>query len=220
MRAIISLLSIGLTFCIQAATIEIKVITLNQLPLEAAVVSVNPATLPQRTDDKQVTQIKSTTPYTLVLKQQDKKFTPYISVVAMGSQVKFVNQDAISHHVYSLTGVQDMSFIIRANSEQTLSGFAKTGVVAMGCNIHDWMSGYIKVVDSPFYTQTDTSGVAVLTLPDDYKNIELDIWHPQLNEQLSVIANAGDSLTLTLKEPMSEIPTQKAPQDIDFMGTY
>ena len=40
--------------------------------------------------------------------------------------------------------------------------FDKPGVVALGCNIHDDMIAFIRVVDTPFAAKTDASGAAVV----------------------------------------------------------
>lgn len=56
--------------------------------------------------------------------------------------------------------------------------FDTPGIVALGCNIHDWMLGYIVVSDTARVAKTDDSGVAsidVSTLP-----ATLRVWHPKL----------------------------------------
>ena len=50
--------------------------------------------------------------------------------------------------------------------------------MALGCNIHDNMRGYIKVVDTPFAAKTDRNGVV------NFNGLSaggatVKIWHPQ-----------------------------------------
>ncbi len=54
----------------------------------------------------------------------------------------------------------------------------KTGVITLGCNIHDWMVGYVVVVDTPLAVKTDAKGSALFaTIANgDY---ELRVWHAQ-----------------------------------------
>jgi hypothetical protein len=53
------------------------------------------------------------------------------------------------------------------------------GVVILGCNIHDWMVGYIYVSESPYFAKTNAQGKAVLTdLPA--RIYVARVWHPQL----------------------------------------
>ncbi len=50
-------------------------------------------------------------------------------------------------------------------------------MVAVGCNIHDSMVGFIRVVDAPFAVKTDAKGVAVLRgVPGGAAT--LTVWHP------------------------------------------
>ena len=62
--------------------------------------------------------------------------------------------------------------------------FDKAGIVVLGCNIHDWMVGYVYVTDAPYFTQTDAKGAWTLNLPaDDYT---LTLWHPNLDNPNNV----------------------------------
>jgi hypothetical protein len=57
--------------------------------------------------------------------------------------------------------------------------FDKAGIVVLGCNIHDWMVGYVYVSDAPYVTQTNEKGEWSLNLPpDDYT---VTLWHPNLD---------------------------------------
>ncbi|MCT8987009.1 hypothetical protein [Shewanella phaeophyticola] len=38
--------------------------------------------------------------------QKDKQFSPYITVVQKGQEVAFVNEDDITHHIYSALGLE------------------------------------------------------------------------------------------------------------------
>ena len=57
--------------------------------------------------------------------------------------------------------------------------FDKPGVVVLGCNIHDWMVGYVYVADSPYFAVTQADGkVDLRDLPaGDYS---VRVWHPGL----------------------------------------
>ena len=56
--------------------------------------------------------------------------------------------------------------------------FDKPGVVVLGCNIHDWMIGYIYVSESPYFAKTGADGKATITglSPRDYV---VRVWHLQ-----------------------------------------
>ena len=50
----------------------------------------------------------------------------------------------------------------------------------LGCNVHDWMLGYIYVADTPYFAQSNSEGKAIITVPDG--NYTLSIWHPRLSD--------------------------------------
>ena len=62
--------------------------------------------------------------------------------------------------------------------------FDKAGVVTLGCNIHDWMRGYIFVSESPYASISDGRGKVKLNdLPSD--TYILEVWHPQSKVSVS-----------------------------------
>jgi hypothetical protein len=56
-------------------------------------------------------------------------------------------------------------------------------VVTLGCNIHDWMVGYIVVVSTPFFARTDSEGRArIADLPAG--RYAVHAWHPRQRTQV------------------------------------
>ncbi len=116
------------------------------------------------------------TPKTAAIEQKDREFVPYVSVIQTGTTVNFPNRDPLFHHVYSFSPAK--SFEIKLYSGAAPSGilFDKPGVVTLGCNIHDWMVGYIQVVDTPYFGKTGSEGQVQIDLPTG--EYEVTIWHP------------------------------------------
>jgi len=53
--------------------------------------------------------------------------------------------------------------------------------VALGCNIHDWMIGYVYVAETPYFATTGKDGTALLKdLPAGDYNVR--IWQPSMGE--------------------------------------
>ncbi|BDF96234.1 MULTISPECIES: methylamine utilization protein [Pseudoalteromonas] len=107
--------------------------------------------------------------------QKDRQFTPHVLVVPQNAQVEFPNADSIMHHVYSFSNAKSFELKLYREQPQAPIRFEQTGVVELGCNIHDWMLGYIVVVDSPFYGITNTQGQIALT--PQHGEYELNVWH-------------------------------------------
>jgi plastocyanin len=112
--------------------------------------------------------------------QVDKQFVPYVKVIFVGSTVRFPNSDNIRHQVYSFSPAKKFELPLYAGSSAPPVTFDKPGVVVLGCNIHDWMIGYVYVSETPFYAKTAAAGAAVLSdmPPGEYT---VRIWHPSMD---------------------------------------
>jgi len=134
-----------------------------------------------------------------VMDQVGKEFVPHLLVVQSGTSVEFPNSDTVAHHVYSFSHPNKFMLPMYKGVAHPPVTFEHSGVVILGCNIHDHMLGYILVVDSTVYSKTDERGRASLSLerPEDY---EIRIWSPRIRdgEELlgKTVANSGsmDSL--------------------------
>lgn len=113
-----------------------------------------------------------------VLDQIDKQFVPKVQVVLVGTSVTFPNNDDVRHHVYSFSPAKRFELPLYAGVPAQPIVFDKPGVVVLGCNIHDWMVGYIYVSESPYFAKTGKDGKAVLAdLPP--RAYVVRVWHPQ-----------------------------------------
>ncbi|NVK54185.1 MAG: methylamine utilization protein [Alteromonadaceae bacterium] len=140
-----------------------------------------------------------------IMDQIDRQFVPHILVVPKGSYVAFPNSDSIQHHVYSFSKAKPFELKLYSGRPPQPLEFGQAGEVAMGCNIHDWMLGYVYVVDTPYYGKTNARGQLTLTVPpDDY---QLILWSPLLDSkdsavQYSVDVAADSKIDLSLKHAL------------------
>jgi plastocyanin len=111
--------------------------------------------------------------------QVDKEFFPRVTIVPVGASVTFPNHDDVRHQVYSFSPAKRFELPLYAGVPAQPVVFDKPGVVVLGCNIHDWMVGYVYVSESPFFAKTGKDGKAVLAeLPA--RAYVVRVWHPQL----------------------------------------
>jgi plastocyanin len=158
-------------------------------------------------------------PAAAVMDQRDRRFVPQILPVQTGAAVSFPNTDSISHHVYSFSPARRFELYLQKNEPRAKPGrgaraqdsqitFDRPGVAALGCNIHDWMLGYILVVDTPWFTKADAQGRAALAdLPAG--RYRLVVWHPRITDAESLLqrevhlaADGLESWRLTLRAPL------------------
>jgi plastocyanin len=146
--------------------------------------------------------------------QVDKQFVPYVKAIYVGSKIRFPNKDNIQHQVYSFSPAKKFELPLYAGTEALPVSFDKTGVVVLGCNIHDWMIGYIYVADTPFFAKTASSGTAALKdLPAG--QYLLKVWHPSMERaegstQKTVTVAAGD--VADLEWQLAVRPTIRIPR--------
>ncbi len=117
-----------------------------------------------------------------VIDQIHRRFLPRVSVVRVGTTVRFPNSDNIRHSVYSFSSTKVFQLELYAGEAASPVKFDKPGLVVLGCNIHDSMVGWLLVVDTPFFARTDKDGHALLSKlpPGDYR---LHIWHEPLLQE-------------------------------------
>tara|TARA_R110000850_G_scaffold179992_2_gene305709 strand:+ start:1147 stop:1788 length:642 start_codon:yes stop_codon:yes gene_type:complete len=140
-----------------------------------------------------------------VMQQRNIQFDPGTLIVARGTNVRFPNRDRVRHSVYSFSPAGKFEMKLYGRDETRSKQFSVAGTVALGCNIHDEMKGYIKVVDTPFAAKSDHNGqVRIADLPGGQARVK--IWHPQNRVRggesaysLSLDANGFIAKTVTLK---------------------
>ena len=163
----------------------------------------------------------------LMIDQIGKKFAPYVTVMQKGQAINFNNHDDITHHIYSVSGGNRFEFKLKAGMNKTTDAMQVTDEIAMGCNIHDWMSGYALVVDTPYFGRSNEHGQVVFQLHElgDY---QLTVWHPQLNEPHNRISEQviidknilSATYQIKLTSELGVIPAQESEDEFDFLEEY
>jgi plastocyanin len=115
-----------------------------------------------------------------VVDQVDKEFTPKVTAILVGTSVSFPNNDNVRHQVYSFSPAKRFELPLYAGVPAQPVVFDKAGVVVLGCNIHDWMVGYVYVSESPYFAKTGKDGRALIgELPP--REYVVRVWHAQLD---------------------------------------
>lgn len=163
-------------------------------------------------------------PPTLVIDQVDKEFIAHVTPIQKGTAIEFPNHDQIRHHVYSFSPAKNFEIPLYKGLPAKPIVFEKAGVVSLGCNIHDWMSAYIYVVDTPYFAMTDKNGQASMALPPG--EYEIQYWHPNIDTksgkatqmiQLTDGATQAISTQLSLKQSWS---FRRGPLSLNNRGRY
>ena len=90
--------------------------------------------------------------------QRDKRFTPHVIAITVGSTVDFPNFDPIFHNAFSNFSGQPFDVGLYPPGKNRSVTFRTAGIVRVFCNIHPTMSAIIAVVNAPWYVVTPASG--------------------------------------------------------------
>lgn len=83
-----------------------------------------------------------------VMDQVGKHFSSRLLTINKGQALWFPSSDGIRHHVYSFSKTKSFELKLYAGTPKAPINFEQSGIVVLGCNIHDLMVGYIYVADS------------------------------------------------------------------------
>jgi plastocyanin len=144
------------------------------------------------------------------IEQKGLKFLPLVTVVQTGSRIEFPNNDKVRHHIYSFSPAHKFDQKLYSGTSATPQIFDKAGIVVLGCNIHDKMVAYVRVVDTPYFAKTGANGIGRAEAPAG--KYLLKVWHfnmagGQVGEQPVTVKGgeefAGAAFRLAMKPPSS-----------------
>ncbi|MFK8082193.1 MAG: methylamine utilization protein [Granulosicoccus sp.] len=118
-----------------------------------------------------------------IMDQRNLQFAPTVLAAQVGTTIKFPNEDDVRHHVYSFSHPNAFELKLYHGESGASQVFQHEGVVVLGCNIHDGMLGYIRVVGTPYFATSNAEGGIVMSElpPGDY---ELQVWHPDIGMRI------------------------------------
>jgi plastocyanin len=91
--------------------------------------------------------------------QGERRFVPAVSVVTVGTSVMFPNRDTVRHHVYSFSPAKRFEIKLYVGTPAAPVVFDQPGIAVLGCNIHDQMTAWIVIVETPWFGRTDDAGL-------------------------------------------------------------
>lgn len=182
-----------------SAELTVRVVTDSDTPIAEAVVF-----LPDKAKSGSPARARGS------IVQRDRIFQPFVTVVQRGTAINFPNDDPIMHHVYSFSPAKHFEIKLYKGTPAAPVVFDRSGVVVLGCNVHDWMIAYVLVVDTPLFEKTGKDGIARLrNLPVGPH--QLMVWYPGMREpvalaSLSLTDEEARTITHRLKTPLKRQP--------------
>ena len=160
---------------------------------------------------------------TATMKQIDQQFVPHILVIQKDTEVHFPDTDKVLHHVYSFSQAKTFQVAIYKEDIKRHINFDKAGIVELGCNIHDWMLGYLYVANSMLFAQTGLSGQATFSeVP--YGKYQVKVWHPRIDAkdiqaEFTIEINS-ESKGFEIELTQALLPSYSAFDDVHGLSDY
>jgi plastocyanin len=149
-------------------------ITIDGKPTSDVVVSVEG--LPPENVKSQKSRVKTEK---AVMDQRNKRFSPRVLPVLVGTTVDFPNNDNTWHNVFSKSEAREFDLGLYPSGQSRSVTFDKPGVVRILCNVHPRMEAYILVQGHPHFSAADSRGnYRVDAVP--LGKYRLEVWHPEL----------------------------------------
>lgn len=92
------------------------------------------------------------------LVQKDKRFTPHVLAVTVGTQIEFPNQDPFFHDVFSIYHGKPFDLGLYESGAVRKVQFSQPGVSYIFCNIHPQMNAAVVVLRTPHFAVTGEAG--------------------------------------------------------------
>lgn len=139
-----------------------------------------------------------------LMDQRSLRFQPRVLVVPVGSTVDFLNSDNVQHNVFwPAVGANKKAghnMGTWPSGERRAFKFSQPGEVALLCNVHSEMSGYIIVVPTPYFAEADTDGnYKIKDVPNG--SYSVTVWHEGAKSQSKKVTVSGEaSLSFSLSK--------------------
>lgn len=165
----------------------------------------------------------STPPARLI--QREKRFSPHVVAVRVGSEIEFPNQDPFFHDVFSIYRGKPFDLGLYESGTTRKVRFSQVGVSYIFCNIHPEMSAVVVAVPTPYFAVTASDGsFQVPHLPPGHYKTEFwyelaseaelaslarDVTIDSENNQITVSLHSSDVPAQHLNKYGQEYPTEK-----------
>jgi hypothetical protein len=136
-----------------------------------------------------------------VVDNRECRFEPRVQIGRYQGQVEMKNSDPVFHNT-NLAPVENANSTTLVNVPLPLQGqsqtksLAKPGIVAVQCNVHEWMKAWIYVSEHPYAAVTQADGTYEITgvPPGEYNAM---VWHEGLGQiSAKVKVESGGTATL------------------------
>jgi hypothetical protein len=138
--------------------------------------------------------------------QKDAAFEPHVLPIAVGTSVKWPNEDDIYHNVFSMSETKEFDLGLYGRERTPVIVFDQVGRVDVFCGIHTSMHCIILVLPNPYFAMADARGRYVIKdVPAG--TYRLKAWQERVPSQVKEVTVPADGeVTVDFVLGFSELP--------------
>ena len=147
------------------------------------------------------------------LDQNGCAFKPHVALVPVGVELTILNSDGILHNIHTYSEKNAAINIAQPGFKKRMGqAFTQPEVIRVACDVHNWMGGYIVVVDHPYYAVTDDSGnFEIANVPPGTYTVQY--WQETLGKQTAeVTVTEGAASDASFQFPMGSASIEQPAQ--------
>lgn len=130
----------------------------------------------------------------VLVDQRSMSFIPYVSVIAAGGTVTFLNSDPFPHNVFSPNGKKFNIGMLNQGQRRSVT-LRDPGDYALLCNIHPGMLGHVYVAPSSYFAVSDAHGhYAIKDVPEGTYRIA--VWAGKFSAEPQTVKLQGANATV------------------------
>jgi plastocyanin len=138
-----------------------------------------------------------------------RRFEPRVTVVSVGSKVRFENRDILYHSVFSVSPTKRFDTGLFGGDHAKTVVFDQPGVVELHCGIDDAVA-YVLVVPHTLFARPDAAGAFTLG-PLPRGTWTLKAWHPVWGDASATVEVGTGAPTVALRFAGSHPRTSALP---------
>ena len=151
------------------------------------------------------------------LVQKEKRFSPHVIAVRVGTEIEFPNQDPFFHDVFSIYRGKPFDLGLYESGTTRKVRFSQVGVSYIFCNIHPEMSAAVVAVPTPYFALTNGDGTFQIShlQPGHYK---IGFWYEMASE--TELASLSRDIEVSLENPPFAITLQSSDVPVQHLNKY
>ena len=131
-----------------------------------------------------------------MLNQDQCMYRPRVQAIMAGQSLLIKNGDQTQHNIHSYKGASTIFNMAQIPGQGAMEKkFTDAGdIIKFKCDVHPWMTGYVGIVNHPFFVVTGDDGAfSIGKVPPGTYTVEA--WHERYGSKSSEITVAGDKPT-------------------------